>query len=228
VSSYSRCADKSRNDLIDPRVRSLDAAAGNLRTIQARRMRRSVIGNRAIVCIVLLIAVDSVGSERAIRRLRPLVETSAERLAIAKQVALAKWDTHAAVEDTPREASVIMSAVKEAEGKGLASKFVADFFKAQIEANKVVQYSLLAEWHRVGSAPVHSPMNLATGVRPALDKLQMQLIGELADTADIRASATCQVDVAKAVGEYLSAHKYGTGPLLAIALDRALAHTCSF
>ena len=34
-------------------------------------------------------------------------------------VALAKWDSHAAVEDAPREAQVITSAVKDGELKGL-------------------------------------------------------------------------------------------------------------
>lgn len=78
-------------------------------------------------------------------KLQPLVETSARRLAIAEQVALAKWDTGTPVEDAAREAQVIASATKAGESRGLDPASVSNFFRAQIEANKLLQYSLLAE-----------------------------------------------------------------------------------
>jgi chorismate mutase len=49
---------------------------------------------------------------------------------------------------------------------------VSNFFRAQIEANKLVQYSLLAEWHRAGKAPDHTSVNLANAIRPELDRLE--------------------------------------------------------
>jgi chorismate mutase len=167
-------------------------------------------------------------AQSTIGRLQPLVEVSARRLAIAEQVALAKWDSHAAVEDPHREAQVVMSAVKDGESKGLDGKFVAEFFRAQIEANKLVQYSLLAQWHRTGSAPAHKAINLDTAIRPELDKLQLELIRELAETKEIRTSPACPIYIAKAVGKYLQAHKRDDGTLQAIALDRALAATCTY
>jgi chorismate mutase len=148
------------------------------------RARRS-----AIVIIFLISGIGMARAQTATERLAPL-EISARRLAILEQVALAKWDSNAAVEDAPREVEVIMSAVKDGELKGLDRTFVSDFFRAQIEANKIVQYSLLAEWHRFGRAPAHRAINLAS-IRPHLDKLQTELIGELAETANIRASADC-------------------------------------
>src|SRR5215472_8156397 len=90
--------------------------------------------------------------------LQPLVETSAKRLAIAEQVALAKWDSGAPVEDAPRELQVITSAIETGKARGLNEAVVSNFFKAQIEANKLVQYSLLAEWRRTGKAPDHAPV----------------------------------------------------------------------
>ena len=95
--------------------------------------------------------------QSTIDRLQPLVDTSARRLLLAKQVALAKWDSRAPVEDPTREAQVITAAAKEGELKGLNRQFVSDFFAAQIEANKLVQYSLLAAWHRAGGAPNETP-----------------------------------------------------------------------
>jgi chorismate mutase len=152
---------------------------------------------------------------------------SARRLAIAEQIALAKWDSGTPVEDASREAQVIASAIKAGESRGLDQATVSNFFRAQIEANKLVQYSLLAEWRRLGKAPDHTPVNLASTIRPQLDQLETAMIAELAETADIRASASCRTDIAKAVGKYVSTYKTGFSPLKAIALDRATAAVCS-
>jgi chorismate mutase len=165
-------------------------------------------------------------SQRAEDQLQRLVETSAERLAIAEQVALAKWDSGAAVEDEAREAKVISDAVKIGEARGLKSDEVAQFFRAQIEANKLVQYSLLADWRRIGKAPEHQPVSLAS-LRPRLDQLELEMIDELSGTATIRANPSCNSYIARAVGKYVSAHSSQIGSLKAIALDRALAAACT-
>jgi len=94
---------------------------------------------------------------------------SARRLAIAEQVALAKWASDATVEDRPREADVVVSPVKVGKSRSLDRTFVANFFKDQIEVNKVIQYSLLAAWHRVGREPAHRPIDLASAIRRELD-----------------------------------------------------------
>jgi chorismate mutase len=158
--------------------------------------------------------------------LRALVETSAQRLLIADKVALAKWDNGAAVEDAPREAQVIQTAVKDGNAVGLDSTQVKAFFRAQIEANKLVQYSLLADWRRAGKAPAHPPVDLKE-IRPQLDEIEKQLIAELSGTVAARSSKTCHLDVAKAVGEYIEARKLKVDSRGAVALDRAMATTCA-
>lgn len=160
-------------------------------------------------------------------KLQSLVETSARRLAIAEQVALAKWDSGTPVEDAVREGQVIASATKAGESRGLDSAWVSNFFRAQIEANRVIQYSLLAEWRRLGKAPDHTPVSLAGTIRPQLDKVQEVLIAELAEAAEIRASASCRTDIAKAVSKYASAHKNRFSPLKTIELNRAMAAFCT-
>ena len=181
------------------------------------------------LAIILASAIPVTGaalSQNAQDPLQGLVETSARRLTIAREVALAKWDQGTPVEDAPREEKVIASAVKDGTAAGLEPATVESFFRAQIEANKVVQYALLAEWRRSGAAPAHAPINLVMTIRPQLDQLQSALIEELKDAAAIRASATCSTEVAKAAGKYTAAHKHDVDPLEAIALDRALAATC--
>jgi len=182
--------------------------------------------NLALVVACAIGGMTAAHAQSTVDQLEPLVETSAHRIALAKQVALSKWDSGTAVEDAPREAQVIQGAINGGEAKGLDQVSVSNFFKAQIEANKLMQYSLLAEWHRLGKAPDHARVNLASTIRPELDQIQTALITELAATAAIRANASCHTDVAKAVGLYVSKHKDDFSPLEAIALDRAAAATC--
>ena len=118
-------------------------------------------------------------------------------------------------------------AIEKGRARGLDKAVVSNFFKAQIEANKLVQYSLLAEWRRAGKAPHHTPISLANTIRPQLDHVEMELIEELANTATMRAIPSCRADIAKAVGNYRSAHNNRINRLIAIALDRALAAACT-
>jgi chorismate mutase len=180
----------------------------------------------AIAVVIMISRFDMGQSQPGVEQLQPLVETSAHRLMIAERVALAKWESGAPVEDAPREAQVIHSAVEAGEARGLDEASVTAFFRAQIEANKIVQYSLLADWRRHGDAPVHTPISSMSSVRSELDQIQTLLIAELADTAAIRARASCRADIATAVGTYLSKHKQDGGQLRAIALDRALGAAC--
>jgi len=179
-----------------------------------------------VAIVVGTIAWGAAAGQSGIGQFDPLVRTSARRLAIAEQVALSKWDSGAAVEDAPREAQVIQGAVKTGEAGGVDAVSVTKFFRAQIEANKVVQYSLLAEWRRHGSAPSHTPINLAGVIRPELDQLQAELVAELADTKEVRSGARCRIEMATAVGKYVAAHRKETSTLTEIALDRALSESC--
>lgn len=148
------------------------------------------------------------------------------RLQIAEQVALAKWDSGKDVEDVPREEQVVQAAVVRAAAKGLTNDQVSKFFRAQIEANRFVQYALLARWYREGKAPQHRPINLTEVIRPQLDELQNSLIDELARTESLRSRKTCRADIARAVGAYVSTHQGLSSPINSDTLYRALTGAC--
>jgi chorismate mutase len=178
------------------------------------------------VIVCFFVAQLAPHSQVAANSMQQLVESSARRLVIAEQVVLAKWDSGAAVEDSAREAQVIANATKAGEAMGLDREEVANFFRAQIEANKLVQYALLAEWRRAGKAPAHKPVDLKETTRPELDQLETQMLAELAKTKAVRESASCSTKVAQEVGEYVSANKGKLSEVEAVALDRAMAQTC--
>ena len=107
------------------------------------------------MAVLTLGTVSMADAQSAVEKLQPLVETTARRLTIAEQVALSKWDSGKAVEDAPREAQVIQSAVKDGAAKGLDEASVSSFFNAQIEANEVFIAGLIREGQADGSIPRH-------------------------------------------------------------------------
>jgi len=155
----------------------------------------------------------------------PLVDASAHRIKIARQVAFAKWDSHHAVEDQRREEDVISAAVAQGVARGLDREFVARFFQAQIDANKFVQYALLSEWHRLGSAPQHPQFDLSRTIRPELDTIQSSLIDELVLIRNLRRSPSCGPGLSSSIVSYLAQHQDFT-PVEAAALQRSLAPVC--
>jgi chorismate mutase len=185
--------------------------------------------NSARIVMITVMAVTSPcygRAQTAVDQLRPLVETSARRLILAREVALAKWDNGTAVEDPPREQRVIASAVAEGNSERLDPVVVSNFFRAQIEANKVVQSSLLSTWHRVGKAPDHQTKDLSATIRPQLDEIQKQLIDELVTTAPVRASSTCRLNLASALSRYLTTQQLSPVDVQATALKESLATFC--
>jgi len=92
-----------------------------------------------------------------------------ERLMTAKAVAMAKFNSGAAVEDEPRERDVLHRAVRMAVKLGADVELTVKVFEAQIEASKVAQRSFLQRWH--GRPKFATVPNLATEIRPKLDAL---------------------------------------------------------
>jgi chorismate mutase len=223
------CGAKSIAECGSQSIMSSKSILDSLKLFTTQELRTMPLNRRKLAMILAftIIGTSAARGQGAIDRLQPLVATSARRLVIAEQVALAKWDSGAAVEDLPRETQVIRDAVRDGDSRGLDSTSVSNFFKAQIEANKVIQYSLLADWRRSDRAPAHAPIDLVATIRPELDRVQTALIAELADTVAIRASTACRADVAKAIGKYVLMHKHEIRPLQSVALDRALAASCT-
>ncbi len=156
-----------------------------------------------------------------------LVEVSSARLDISRQVALAKWDSGHPVADPPgdpREAQVIAAATQEATERGVASEQASAFFADQIEASKLIQIGLIAQWRRSGAAPMEPRADLRTQLRPALDALRPALIDALKAAEKYRGRLDCKRCVADAAAAHVDAHRMSA--LFALGLDRGMARVC--
>lgn len=172
--------------------------------------------------LVFALLFVSATASAAPATLEPLLNSIAERLAIADQVALSKWDSHKAVEDRPREQAVIASVRAQAPTYKVAPDAAEQFFSAQIEANKLVQYARLSDWHFIGKAPDTPRPDLVGTIRPKLDQLQKRLLQQLADFSPLRSTPQCPQWLAQAV------HKPPHEPLMQIAMARATAELCIY
>ncbi|MNB57513.1 Monofunctional chorismate mutase precursor [compost metagenome] len=151
-----------------------------------------------LTATLLAVLTTSAHAAAPAETLKPLLETLNERLNIGDLVALTKWDSGKPIQDSPREAQVIANARTLATERQLDAEDVAQLIAAQMEANKLVQYGLLAQWQASGAAPDTPRPDLAKQIRPRLDELQTRLLQQYADFAPYRHDANCPVWLAKA------------------------------
>lgn len=130
--------------------------------------------------------------------LKPLLVTLNERLNIGDLVALTKWDSGKPIQDSAREAQVIANAKALATERNLDPQAVGQLLAAQMEANKLVQYGLLAKWRAAGKAPDTPRPDLANQIRPRLDELQNRLLQQYADFLPLSKDPNCANWLAKA------------------------------
>ena len=104
-------------------------------------------------------------------------------------VARNKWNTGAPIEDLPREAEIIDGLGKQAAAYGLDSAMVRDFFRAQVEASKIMQRKRFSEWRARKQPPFKNPPDLRDKIRPALDALTPELMRALAGTLPVLQTA---------------------------------------
>jgi len=178
---------------------------------------------RSKLCLALSAALMTTAANAtpAPESLSPLLTAIGERIALADQVALSKWDSHKPVEDRQREREVIAAAVAQAPAYKLTAETVEAFFAAQIEASKMVQYIDLSDWAMEGKAPDMPRADLVGQIRPQLDRLQKRLLQQLADFAPYRTDPQCPRWIARAT------HNNKQHPIHRLALIRATGELCT-
>ncbi len=131
--------------------------------------------------------------------LEPLRQAIDQRLLLAQDVARAKWNAQAAIEDLPREEQVIAAAVRQGGVLGLPEAWIRTVFRAQIEASKTVQRALYERWQAEGAGRFDDAPDLAGSVRPELDRLTAQLLRAMADNQALLHDSGRKADVAVAM-----------------------------
>ncbi|WP_459957121.1 gamma subclass chorismate mutase AroQ [Nocardia sp. IFM 10818] len=158
-----------------------------------------------------------------------LVALLAERLETADTVAAVKWaaaereGTRPVIDDPAREAVIYDAMARLGAQRDLPDAWVRQVFQGQIEANKLVQRGLVTLWSNgVASAP--APTVDLTAVRPVIDRVNGEIIDELAGKRAELDAPDCAARLAGSVLDTVSERH--SDPLHQAALVRAAAPLC--
>lgn len=154
-----------------------------------------------------------------------LTDLAAQRVQIADKVAAAKFGTPSPIDDPVREQQILDSVASKAPGLGLDPAEAVQFFRDQIEANKLVQRGLYERWTAHPDEQPSERPDLATEVRPVIDQLNTGLLAALAATRDSRARLSCDARLAVTVG--LIDMQRELGRLHERALGEAVQSACT-
>ncbi|AHH14876.1 putative chorismate mutase [Nocardia nova SH22a] len=161
--------------------------------------------------------------------LSPLVDAVLRRLDTADAVAAAKWESSQVtgqppvVDDPAREAQVYDAMAAAGARSGLPQDWVRQVFTGQIEANKTVQYGLLAGW-RFDPAAVPATGPGLAAVRPIIDQVNGEILDQLAAQRAVLTGPDCAQRLASAVFPVLTSGRVDA--LHGAALVRATVTLC--
>ncbi|MFE2856721.1 chorismate mutase [Streptomyces lavendulae] len=163
-------------------------------------------------------------SAMAEQALGTIARLAAERVMTADAVAAAKWGTGQPIDDPAREKTVLDRAAARAAELGIDQATVRRIFEDQIAANKAVQRALYAQWRADPAArPTHRP-DLATQVRPVLDRVDSRLLTAIKEARPLLSRPDCDalLDRRKAT----TARAMNLDAVHRSGLAQALSHTC--
>ncbi|MFJ4655886.1 gamma subclass chorismate mutase AroQ [Nocardia sp. NPDC088792] len=157
-----------------------------------------------------------------------LVGLLAERLDTADTVAEVKWaaaqqnGSQPTIDDPAREAAIYDAMTQLGAQHDLPADRVRQVFQGQIEANKTVQRGLVTVW-RSGLQNAPAPVTDLTGIRPVIDRVNFQIIDEMAAQRTELAAPDCTAQLASSV---LAAGSREHDPLHQAALVQASMPLC--
>jgi chorismate mutase-like protein len=154
---------------------------------------------------------------RSAANLGALHQIMNERLSLMTDVARYKWNAKAPIEDVPREKQIIDSLKTQAQDLGVPASWAERFFRAQIEAAKVIQREQFTEWERNGVKRFESVPDLATEIRPRLDALTPRLLRALAAAWPELADSTQRERIDTIMHDMPGAGAHAMAALIAIA-----------
>ncbi|MBX9639248.1 MAG: chorismate mutase [Mycobacteriaceae bacterium] len=150
-----------------------------------------VAGHRA--CFAVLVSMIAVVPPWARAEgsgpLTALVDTLAERLAIAEPVAAVKWSAHAAIEDPARVEEELSTLREDAASAHVDPDYVARVFTDQIAATEAIEYRRFADW-KLDPAAAPAPADLAAS-RAAIDALNTKILSHIALNWSLLGSSQC-------------------------------------
>ena len=135
--------------------------------------------SRSFAILFLLLLTAPAGAAPAFADpdadVRAVFQLMQDRLLLMKDVAASKHARNAPVVDAQRERQVLEATVQQASELGIEAESARRLFSLQIRLAVRVQESLISSW-RSGMPPPQGVRDLATQLRPQLDRLGTELL----------------------------------------------------
>ncbi len=136
-----------------------------------------IVPRLLLLCVCLLLAAfPSSGLAAVDEHLNPLVTLMIQRLQLSREVAWSKCLAGIPVADPAREARMLTDLKAEGRQEGLTSEEVSRLFLPQIAASRRYQQELIAGWRSGIDVPKIKPLDLASDIRPRLDKVNREML----------------------------------------------------
>ncbi|MDR5859397.1 gamma subclass chorismate mutase AroQ [Halomonas eurihalina] len=164
-----------------------------------------------------VVAADQQASDEAQETVDGLIAQVEQRLSIAPDVAMAKWNSEAPINVPEREAQILKQVVEEAQHQGVDHQLARAFFQDQFDASKAVQKQLHQQWQKESQPPFGNPPNLANDIRPQLDTLTPQLIQSLSEFQTFETESAAQQYLEESAARAVANNEYAEA--LEIALS---------
>ena len=120
-----------------------------------------------------------------VTRVDRLLTLIGDRLEVASDVARSKWNSKAPVEDLGREQQIVSSVGTSASRYNVPRDIAERFFRAQIEASKIIQRATLAEFEAARQPRFATVADLEQDIRPRLDGLTPELMRALGEVLPV-------------------------------------------
>ncbi|MEH2402339.1 MAG: gamma subclass chorismate mutase AroQ [Nostoc sp.] len=127
-------------------------------------------------------AITSADQQLRVDKLLKLIQ---QRLLIAHDVARWKWNHKRPIEDLKREQELLLKVRQQAKIYSLEPDPVVAFFKAQIEAGKLIQTVDFKNWQKQGIKSFPNVPDLNQTLRPSLDKLNTEFVFALTEVTSV-------------------------------------------
>lgn len=138
---------------------------------------------RQVLCMAALSFLGSqlvYGQTETLAMNNELATLMRQRLDFAPRIAWIKYQSGQPISDNAREAVLLKNLEEAGQKLGLNPQRVREFFSAQMAAFQTVQKEEIDSWEAGEPAPKFTPMDLQTEIRPAIEKLNGELLALLA------------------------------------------------
>ena len=132
-----------------------------------------------------------------------LLELVVQRLTLAQDVAAAKYANRESIDNRVREREILLAVAGALEAAGPYRQTGMQFFRDQIEANKVIQRGLHQRWNAHPEEVPAAHRSVTEEVRPELDRINAQIMQQF-ESAEEMPRASLQ-EIADLVDKRLSA-----------------------